>query len=197
MPANLMVYCARASNSIQNLKWQKSHVKTAATAARKPLKCWIKSYFFAKFVNWRLVLNDDKIRNKPSPMKLATHIKPVIFGVFAMVLLVGLNSCNKQNDTIATVKVVKIIDGASVHNAKVTVDPNNEVLEHKPGIEKEAMTNSSGEATFNYNELYNRGTAGLFVLEVRVEATIDGVPTVVEGIIEVEQETTSETIIEM
>jgi hypothetical protein len=130
-------------------------------------------------------------------MKLATRIKPVIFGLFAMILVVGLNACGKQGDTIATVKVIKLSDGSSVNNAKVTLDPNNEVLEHKPNIEKEATTNSSGEASFNYNELYKRGTAGVFVLEVLVEATIDGVPTVMEGFIEVEQETTSRTTIEM
>lgn len=130
-------------------------------------------------------------------MKLAARIKPVILGVFTLILIVGLSACGKQGDTIATVKVVKLVDGSPVHNAKVTIDPNNEFLEHKPAIEKEATTNSSGEASFNYNDLYKRGTAGLFVLEVLVEATIDGVPTAVEGYIQVEEETTSEATIEI
>ncbi len=130
-------------------------------------------------------------------MKLANHFKPLFLGILACVLVLGLNSCGKQGDTIAKIKVISISDSSPINNATVILDPDNEVLEHKPNIIKEATTNSNGEASFNYNELYRRGTAGLFVLEVRVEATINGVPTEAEGIIKIEEETTSEATIEI
>lgn len=105
--------------------------------------------------------------------------------------------CYKGGDTVAKVIVVSNSDGSPINGATVIIDPDNEALENKPELMKEGTTNSAGEASFNYNDSYRRGQAGLFVLDVRVEAIIDGVPTVGEGVIKIEEETTSETTIEM
>jgi hypothetical protein len=49
-------------------------------------------------------------------------------------------------------------------------------------------TNTSGEARFNFNDVYQLGQAGVAVLNI--EASANGLSG--EGIIKVEQETTSE-----
>lgn len=117
-----------------------------------------------------------------------------------LALVVGVlsfSACGKTGDTIAKVVVVKTSDGVSpVVGATVTLsattDPANP-NEPREGIEKETTTNSAGEANFNYNDLFKRGQAGLFVLDVSVEK--DGVTA--EGVIKVVEQETSETTVEI
>lgn len=125
-------------------------------------------------------------------------LKNMITAVVLSLLVVGVSSsCEKPADTIGKVIVVKASDGISrVSNAKVTLsattDPSypNEPLE---GLEKESTTNSSGEASFNYNEFFKRGQAGLFVLDVLIES--DGYTA--EGVIKIVEEETTEATIEI
>jgi hypothetical protein len=51
-----------------------------------------------------------------------------------------------------------------------------------------ALTNSEGKATFNYNDVYQLGQAGVAILNIK--ATYDSL--VGEGIIKIVEETTSE-----
>lgn len=125
-------------------------------------------------------------------------LKNMVTAVVLSLLVVGISSsCKKPGDTIGKVIVVKASDGVTrVTNAKVTLsattDPAypNDPIE---GIEKEGTTNSSGEVSFNYNEYFKRGQAGLFVLDVLIES--DGV--VAEGVIKIVEEETSEATIEI
>lgn len=130
-------------------------------------------------------------------MKLISRVNPWIFALLMLVSAFSFSSCAKSGDTVAKIKVLNVDDSSPIVGATVILDPDNEVLENKPQLLKETTTNSRGEASFNYNELYKKGQAGLFVLDVRVEATIDGIPTVGEGIIKVEEEETSEATIEL
>jgi hypothetical protein len=100
---------------------------------------------------------------------------------------VAFSSCYKKKDTIA---VVTVVDGSEnpVAGAEVTLTWVNDTLPpevQRENLEQTATTDGSGKASFNYNELYKSGQAGVFVLDVIVNG--ENV-----GIIKVEEETTSE-----
>jgi hypothetical protein len=110
---------------------------------------------------------------------------------FVMLMFVAVSvvfsACYKKKDTIA---VVTVVDGsdAPVAGAEVILTWTNDTLEpeaQREDLEQTATTDGSGKASFNYNELYKSGQAGVFVLDVIVNGE-----TV--GIIKVEEETTSE-----
>ena len=122
-------------------------------------------------------------------------MKRLIPVLLIAILAVGFGSCKKEKDTIAVVRVVKQSDGVTpVVGAQVTLltDYNGTEFERE-GIEQEATTNGSGEALFNYNELFKNGQAGMFVLDVQVEKGLYSA----SGIIKVVEEESSEAIIEM
>lgn len=110
---------------------------------------------------------------------------------FVMMMFVAVSvvfsSCYKKKDTIA---VITVVDGseAPVAGAEVTLDwyvADSLGSEPREDLIQTATTDGSGKASFNYNELYKSGQAGVFVLDVIVNGE-----TV--GIIKVEEETTSE-----
>ena len=109
-----------------------------------------------------------------------------------MVLLVAgafvFSGCRKKKDTIAKIYVKdwsnQYVEGATVIlYGKSTINtPANVVLYDT------TLTNSSGVAVFNYNDVYQLGQAGVAVLDIK--AYKDGAQG--QGIIKVEEETTSE-----
>lgn len=110
----------------------------------------------------------------------------------AAVLLTGLvlssSGCRKKKDTIAKIYVydqaAAPVSGATVRlRGESTVSPSPPVV-----LDKTSTTNSSGEATFDFNDVYQLGQAGVAVLNI--EASYVGLSGT--GIIKVEQETTSE-----
>jgi hypothetical protein len=115
--------------------------------------------------------------------------RTLVFAVLA-ILGVGFSStgCRKKKDTIAVIYVRdaanQLVSGAQVvlYGQSTTTQPSNVVLYDT------TTTNTSGEARFNFNDVYQLGQAGVAVLNI--EATADGLSG--EGIIKVEQETTSE-----
>lgn len=111
--------------------------------------------------------------------------------LFAFVALLGLgfsSGCRKKKDTIAIIYVRdvanQLVSGAQVvvYGQSTIGTPANVVLYDT------TVTNTSGEAKFNFNDVYQLGQAGVAVLNI--EAYKDGSEG--EGIIKVEQETTSE-----
>ncbi|MDP4797960.1 MAG: hypothetical protein NWR50_03770 [Crocinitomicaceae bacterium] len=115
--------------------------------------------------------------------------RTIVFAVFA-ILGVGFSStgCRKKKDTIAIIYVRdaanQLVTGAQVvlYGQSTTSQPSNVVLYDT------TTTNTSGEARFNFNDVYQLGQAGVAVLNI--EASSDGLSG--EGIIKIEQETTSE-----
>ena len=112
-------------------------------------------------------------------------------GVFGMIALLGIgfsSGCRKKKDTIAIIYVRdvanQLVSGAQVvlYGQSTINQPANVVLYDT------TVTNTSGEAKFNFNDVYQLGQAGVAVLNI--EAYKDGAEG--EGIIKVEQETTSE-----
>lgn len=118
-----------------------------------------------------------------------TFKRTLVFAVLA-ILGVGFSStgCRKKKDTIAVIYVRdaanQLVSGAQVvlYGQSTTTQPSNVVLYDT------TTTNTSGEARFNFNDVYQLGQAGVAVLNI--EASADGLSG--EGIIKVEQETTSE-----
>lgn len=110
----------------------------------------------------------------------------------AAVVMTGLvfssSGCRKEKDTIAKVYVYDTsnspVSGATVRlRGEQTISPAPPVV-----LDKTSTTNSSGEATFNFNDVYKSGQAGVAV--VNIDASYGGMSGT--GIIKVEQETTSE-----
>jgi hypothetical protein len=118
-----------------------------------------------------------------------TTLKRTFFFAFVAVLGIGFSSgCRKKEDTIAIITVRdianEVVVGAEVvlYGQSTTNQPANVVLYDT------TVTNTSGQATFNFNDVYQLGQAGVAVLNI--EAYKDVAQG--QGIIKVEQETTSE-----
>jgi hypothetical protein len=109
------------------------------------------------------------------------------------VVLTGMvfssSGCRKKEDTIAKIYVRddtgSAVSGAHVRLKGEGTDPNNSSASI---LDKTATTNGSGEAIFDFNDVYQLGQAGVAV--VNIYATKDDLQG--EGIIKIEQETTSE-----
>ena len=113
------------------------------------------------------------------------------FAFFALIALlgVGLNvGCRKKKDTIAKIYVKdfsnQYVEGATVilYGSSTINQPANVVLYDT------TLTNSSGVAVFNYNDVYQLGQAGVAVLDIR--AYKNGAQG--QGIIKIEEEVISE-----
>ena len=114
-----------------------------------------------------------------------------ILAVVAGGILFSSTGCNKKKDTIAKI-YVRDASNNPVVAAEVVVygeNTNGEDGSQNPvALTETTTTNGSGEAIFNFNDVYQKGQAGVAVLNIK--ATKDGQTG--NGIIKVEQETTSE-----
>lgn len=105
-----------------------------------------------------------------------------------VVFVAGTNiGCRKKKDTIAEI-TVRNSAGAVVPGAAVRLYPKPS----QPGggsllWEYETTTNSAGVASFNFNEIYQLGQAGVVV--ANIDAKHGGNTGI--GVIKVEQETVS------
>ena len=113
--------------------------------------------------------------------------KLAFFGLVIMGLIV-IGSCVKKEDTIAKIEVrdenndvveqaMVVLHGTSTCNCPSQV-----------AVWDTAYTNAAGIATFNYNEIYQLGQAGVAVLDINAyKANRFG-----QGIIKIEAEMTNE-----
>ena len=118
----------------------------------------------------------------------ATFSKYALFALIA-ILGVGVNvSCRKKKDTIAKIYVrdasSQYVEGATVIlYGQSTINQGANVV-----LYDTTLTNSSGVAVFNYNEVYQLGQAGVAVLNIKeYKNGAQG-----QGIIKIEEEVTSE-----
>ena len=108
--------------------------------------------------------------------------------VTGMGVIFSSSGCRKKKDTVAKI-YVRDTDNAAVYGARVVLKGESTVTPSPPVVLFDTTTtNSSGEAVFNFNDVYQLGQAGVAVLNI--EAEKDGLTG--QGIIKVEQETTSE-----
>lgn len=117
-------------------------------------------------------------------MKMNRFFALSVIALLSMATLVG---CRKKEDTIAEITVRdasnQAVAGARVviYGQSTTNQPANVVLYDT------TETNSAGVATFNFNDVYQLGQAGVAVLNIDVQKNaLTG-----QGIIKVEQEVTS------
>lgn len=88
----------------------------------------------------------------------------LLFSFVALAAMTFFSSCKKTKDT--TVKVIvqdashKIVPGAMVVLYGKSTTTSTSV------ISDSLLSNSSGEALFNYNKIYKSGQAGVAVLDV-------------------------------
>jgi hypothetical protein len=114
--------------------------------------------------------------------------KLFILTAIAFIGFAGFMGCRKKEPTIAKIHVRdssnQSVVGARVvlYGQSTTNQPASVVLFDT------TISNSSGEAVFNFDDVYQLGQAGVAVLNIDVTlGTLTG-----QGIIKVEQETTSE-----
>ena len=111
-----------------------------------------------------------------------------IIALFALVSMTAFVGCRKKEDTIAKIYVRdsanQAVSGAQVvlYGQSTTGQPSSVVLYDT------TTSNSSGVATFNFDETYKLGQAGVAVLNIDVQKG----GLVGQGIIKVEEEVTSE-----
>ena len=104
-----------------------------------------------------------------------------------LIILSGtISSCYKESDTTA---VITVLDAANapVPGAEVKLYYKfaSDSLGTDLRLDKEATTDASGKATFNYTEEFKAGQAGLAVLDIEVDGDI-------LGIIKIEEEERNE-----
>jgi len=100
-------------------------------------------------------------------------------------------SCRKKESTVAII-TVRDANNVAVANARVIVYGQSTTNQASAvTLYDTAVTNNAGEATFNFDEVYQLGQAGVAVLNIDAEK--DGL--VGQGIIKVEQETTTEEVV--
>lgn len=112
---------------------------------------------------------------------------------FVVMSLALITSCGKVEDSIAKVTVTDATTGAAIPNATVLLTPDNTILPPPNAFLFDSLvatTDAKGIATFNLNEYYKEGTAGLMVLDINVD--FGGVRKDGLGIIKIEEETLSE-----
>lgn len=99
-------------------------------------------------------------------------------------------ACDKTEDTIAKISVVDI-NGSGIDQATVRLFADGSGSTISVGdtrIDESTMTNSAGDAVFDFTDYYEAGQAGLFVLNIEViKDTLDA-----ESIIKVEPEVINE-----
>ena len=96
-----------------------------------------------------------------------------LFSCLVVFSLITIVSCRKKEDTIAVVIVKnnanQTISGASVllKAQGTTSEPNSINTDVYP---MSGTTNSEGRASFNFNDVYQLGQAGVAVLSIEVVA---------------------------
>lgn len=119
-------------------------------------------------------------------MKFSKIIFIVSITFFAYLLTTG---CNRKKDTIAKVFVYDQ-NKKAVSGCQVILKPEPSESSSKTLIQADtAITNATGEAIFNFNDLYQKGQAGVAVLNIY--ASKDGATGT--GVIQIIEEETSET----
>ena len=104
------------------------------------------------------------------------------------IVLIGLNACVKKEDTIAKIEV-RDENNALVEQAMVVLHGTSTCnCPSQVVVYDTAYTNAAGVATFNYNEIYQLGQAGVAVLDIEAyKGNRQG-----QGIIKIEAEKTNE-----
>jgi hypothetical protein len=115
-------------------------------------------------------------------------MKNILIILVAITSITSLSSCRKKKDTIANV-YVRDENDAVVNGAMVVLYGTNTAgTPQQVAVFDTAYTNSSGLASFNYNDLYQLGQAGVAVLDIKAQKQ----NKIGQGIIKIEAEKVNE-----
>jgi|688.fasta_scaffold637394_1 hypothetical protein len=114
--------------------------------------------------------------------------KIIFFCSLFIVASVAVSGCRKKKDTIANI-YVKDDNNILVDQAMVVLYGTNTAgTPQQVAVFDTAYTNVEGMATFNYNDIYQLGQAGVAVLDIKAQK----LNKIGQGIIKIEAETTNE-----
>ncbi len=114
--------------------------------------------------------------------------KIIFFCALFIVVSVAVSGCRKKKDTIANI-YVKDDNNLLVDQAMVVLYGTNTAgTPQQVAVFDTAYTNIEGMATFNYNDIYQLGQAGVAVLDIKAQK----LNKIRQGIIKIEAETTNE-----
>ena len=117
-------------------------------------------------------------------MKMKKFIVLVVVAASAL----SLGSCRKKKDTIANIYVLNST-GEPQQNAMVILYGTNTAgTPQQVAVFDTAYTNLSGMASFNYNDIYQLGQAGVAVLDIKAQKQ----NMIGQGIIKIEAEKINE-----
>lgn len=113
----------------------------------------------------------------------------ILFFVSVLVVAISASSgCRKMKDTIAHI-YVKDSNSASVDQAMVVLYGTNTAgTPQQVAVFDTSYTNIEGLATFNFNDIYQLGQAGVAVLDIKAQK----LNMVGQGIIKIEAEKLNE-----
>jgi hypothetical protein len=90
-------------------------------------------------------------------------------GALTGLLILASFSCRTKGDTIALI-TVRDTSSTLIPNARVILYGTSTTDPIQPVVRRDtAYTNSTGVATFNYNDIYQLGQAGFAVLDIIAE----------------------------
>ncbi len=118
-------------------------------------------------------------------------MKKLFFITSILVFSISLNSCRKKGDTIANI-YVKDETNTSVSGAMVILyGTNTGNTPQVVAVFDTMYTNAAGLASFNFNDIYQLGQAGVAVLDIKAQK----LNKIGQGIIKIEAETINEETI--
>ena len=93
----------------------------------------------------------------------------LFFSFVALLGVVSVSGCRKKKDTLAHI-YVKSNTNQSVDNAMVVLYGTNTAgTPQQVAVFDTSYTNIEGLATFNFNEIYQLGQAGVAVLDIKAQ----------------------------
>lgn len=114
--------------------------------------------------------------------------KKIFIIMLALVVSGVFFSCRKKADTIANI-YVRDDSNAIVENAMVVLyGTNTQGTPQIVAVFDTAYTNAAGLASFNYNDIYQLGQAGVAVLDIKAQK----LNKIGQGIIKIEPELVNE-----
>jgi hypothetical protein len=115
-------------------------------------------------------------------------MKKVVLLFSLVIFAFTFTSCRKKGDTIANI-YVKDETNSSVSGAMVILyGTNTGNTPQQVAIFDTLYTNSTGLASFNFNDIYQLGQAGVAVLDIKAQK----LNKIGQGIIKIEAETINE-----
>lgn len=115
-------------------------------------------------------------------------MKKIILFSVVLASVISLGSCRKKKDTIANIYVLNSTNEPQQNAMVILYGTNTAGTPQQVAVFDTAYTNASGMASFNYNDIYQLGQAGVAVLDIKAQKQ----NMIGQGIIKIEAEKVNE-----